>query len=146
MRVVAGSPSAEDVAAISALIQALYRWISGPAGPRDPMVLRAMFCPEGRLAFSHDLGGSWKQVTPAEFTTEVNLKLETAGFYELQLSATLSAFGVIAHVFSIYESRRAPAEPAYARGVNSIELVKQAGEWRVLSMCWDQERAGNPLP
>jgi hypothetical protein len=138
MRVVSGSPSPEDVDAISRRVQGLYEWISGPAGARDSTRLSAMFVPEGRLSFSSDAGASWRRVTTSEFTDEINARLVDAAFYESEVDGELSVFGRVAHVFSSYESRRSPGEQPFARGVNSIQLVRFAGDWRVLSMCWDQ--------
>jgi hypothetical protein len=138
MRVVSGGPSPEDVEGIARRVQGLYEWISGPAGARDATKLSAMFAPEGRLSFSIDAGVSWRRVTTSEFTDEINAKLAGQAFYECEVDGALSAFGLVAHVFSAYESRRSPGEQPFARGMNSIQLVRLAGDWRVLSMCWDQ--------
>ena len=37
-------------------------------------------------------------------------------------------------------------EPAFARGVNSIQLMKDGGRWWVVTIFWDAEREGNPVP
>jgi len=49
-------------------------------------------------------------------------------------------------VFSSYESRRSPAAKPFQRGINSIQLLNNGKRWWVLSILWDEERAGNPLP
>ena len=55
-------------------------------------------------------------------------------------------FGNIAHVFSTCESRRGPGEKPFARGINSFQLVKTGSGWKVMTILWDAEREGNPLP
>ena len=54
----------------------------------------------------------------------------------------------MAQVWSAYEARRSPgdAEPE-RRGINSIQLFRtpEAG-WRIVSMIWDNERAGQTVP
>jgi hypothetical protein len=50
-------------------------------------------------------------------------------------------------VFSAYDSKRTPddAEP-FARGINSIQLLHDGTRWWVVTIFWDSERAGNPIP
>jgi hypothetical protein len=49
-------------------------------------------------------------------------------------------------VFSTYESRHAPDEKPFARGINSIQLVNSGGVWKIAGIVWDSEREGNPIP
>lgn len=59
----------------------------------------------------------------------------------------VEAFGNVAHVWSTYESRRGAADSApYARGVASIQLLKDSGRWWIMNIFWDFEREGNPIP
>jgi hypothetical protein len=69
------------------------------------------------------------------------------GFYEKQIAVRVEQFGNIAHAFSTYESRYAAADPQpFTRGINSIQLLKDANRWWVVSIFWDAERPTNPLP
>ena len=61
------------------------------------------------------------------------------------MSRRVETFGNIAHVFSTYESRRAPGEKPFARGINSFQLVRDAKGWKVMTILWDSEREGNPI-
>lgn len=64
-------------------------------------------------------------------------------FYEIETARKINIFGNIAHVWSIYEARRAPdADELDRRGINSIQLYKDENGWRVISMIWDNERPG----
>ena len=68
------------------------------------------------------------------------------GFYESALVSEPQRFGNMAEVLSSYESRHAPGEKPFQRGVNSFQLVYDGQRWWVLSITWDSERADNPLP
>ena len=68
------------------------------------------------------------------------------GFFESALVSRVQTFGNIAHVFCSYESRNAPGEAPFARGINSIELAFDGKRWWVASILWDEERPDNPLP
>ena len=74
--------------------------------------------------------------------------LEKTGFFEREIARKTEAYGNIMHVFSTYESRRTgdPAEKPFARGINSIQLLKDGNRWWVVSIFWDAERPGNEIP
>ena len=57
----------------------------------------------------------------------------------------VQTFGNVAQVFSSYESRHAPGEAPFARGINSFQLVYDGKRWWVVSILWDEERPDNPL-
>jgi len=71
---------------------------------------------------------------------------EKNAFYESETARRAEIFGNIAHVFSTCESRRGPGEKPFARGINSFQLVKTGSGWKVMTILWDAEREGNPLP
>jgi hypothetical protein len=68
------------------------------------------------------------------------------GFFERQTNLIVEEFGAIAHAFTTYE--KGPWEPrrVQARGINSVQLVKRDGRWFILSITWDEENSGGPLP
>ncbi|HEX6065426.1 MAG TPA: hypothetical protein VFZ04_14445, partial [Longimicrobiales bacterium] len=68
------------------------------------------------------------------------------GFFERQTNLVVEEFGDIAHAFTTYE--KGPYEPRQiqARGINSVQLVKRDGRWYILSITWDEENSGGPLP
>ena len=49
-------------------------------------------------------------------------------------------------MWSSYESRRAPGEAPFARGINSMQLLKDGDRWWIVTIYWDSERPDNPLP
>ena len=63
-------------------------------------------------------------------------------FYEFELAREIEQFGDIAQVWSTYETRRnREARDALGRGINSIQLIREQGAWRVLGLLWDESHA-----
>jgi hypothetical protein len=60
-------------------------------------------------------------------------------FYEFEVARRVQRFGSMAHVWSLYETRRSrSATRALGRGANSIQLIEQDDGWRVLGLLWDE--------
>ena len=93
------------------------------------------------------LGGPAPAVmTVEDYATRAGASFEKNAFYESEVSRRVETFGNIAHVFSTYESRHAPGEKPFARGINSFQLVKSGTSWKVMTILWDSEREGNAIP
>ncbi len=139
---------AGDFDSIESVTRAVYQVISGPAGTRDWVRFRGLFADGGRLiAIRTTAGVSTPAVmTPDEYAQRAGANFEKNAFYESEVARRVESFGAIAHVFSTYESRRAPGEQPFARGINSFQLVQDAKGWKVITILWDAEREGNPLP
>ncbi len=68
-------------------------------------------------------------------------------FYEWEVANRTERFGNIAHVLSVYEARQAPTDSVpMRRGINSIQLFYDGIRWWIISVLWDNEREGNPIP
>ena len=150
----AAAPAANpaDVESPEAMMDALYDVITGPSSQaRDWNRFRSLFLPGARLIYL--------QVTPDGNAIAHPLPVEDfirlagpgytqgAGFWETGIGRRIDRFGNVAHVFSAYESRTtAPDGPVAARGINTVQLVRQQGRWWVASMTWDEERPDNPIP
>jgi len=139
----------EDVASIDAIIRAVYDVISGPAGARDWERERTLFFPGARLIPTRP--GPEGGATADAFDVEGYIASRTPffaenAFYESEVSRRTFRFGNIAHVLSSYEARRAPGQKPFLRGINSFQLFHDGRRWWVLSIAWDNERPGNPLP
>jgi hypothetical protein len=140
-----------DVASPEAIIATLYEVISGGAGQqRDWNRFRSLFVPGARLipvAARPDGSAATRMLSPDEYATTVGPRLTEMGFFEREIGSTTESFGNIMHVFSAYDSRRTAAdEKPFARGINSIQLLKDGSRWWIVSIYWDSERAGNPIP
>jgi hypothetical protein len=138
---------AEDVNSIDSILAALYNVISGPAGDRDWNRFRSLFIPEARLTSAQ------KKKDGSIFLADVEGYVHGAGdyfkthaFYESPIVNRVEKFGNVTQVFSSYESRNAPGEKPFARGVNSIQLFTDGSRWWVVSILWDEETPANPLP
>jgi hypothetical protein len=140
--------NSSDVRSIDSILAALYSVISGPAGDRDWARFRSLFAPDARLT-------SVTKATPdhparlmsaGDYASHAGGYFKTHAFYESALVNRVDRFGNAAQVFSSYESRNAPGEKPFARGVNSIQLFHDKERWWILSVLWDEETATNPLP
>ena len=141
--------NAKDVESIDAIMAALYNVISGPAGERDWNRFRSLFLPEARMGAARkkpDGTFSASTFTPDGYVERAVSYFKEHAFYESELSRKTEQFGQEAHVFSTYESRNAPGEKPFARGINSLQLFNDGKRWYVVSIFWDEERAENPLP
>jgi hypothetical protein len=72
--------------------------------------------------------------------------LASADFYEVEVARREARWGRLAHVMSVYESRRTASGPAFARGINSIELYFDNERWAITAVTWDSHHAGACLP
>jgi len=144
-RVPAAKP--DDVKSMDSILKAVYDVISGPAGDRDWNRFRSLFVPEARLTSATRKDGGPVHLLDVEgYARGAGGYFKTHGFYESAIANRIQRFGNIAQVFSSYESRNAPNEKPFARGVNSIQLFFDGSRWWVLSILWDEEAPANPLP
>lgn len=141
--------TSEDVLTIDGIVAATYDSISS-AGPHGFGRLRALMLSGARLMPMVRVSDGSIAVashTVDEFVAIAQRALEKEGFFEREISRRVERFGNVAHVFSTYESRRAPTDAApFARGINSIQLVFQYGRWWVVSILWQDEALGEKIP
>jgi len=129
----------------SGIPAALDAAISGPAD-KDRACMKALLIPEARLMFvSRGADG-----TPAyrlETLDDWIARTRARGHVvveEKQLDFRIDRYGGIAHIWSLYALHS--DGKAVARGVNSIQAIKQAGGWRITSLMVQAESAAAPLP
>ena len=144
---------ADGTETIEGIVTTLYALISAAKGEaRDWDRFRTMFLPGARLiptnrAIHDGRGGHPPDVMDVEtFIRTGTPVLESMGFDERQIAMRVERFGCVAHVWSTYESRHAPDEAPFARGINSIQLYHDGARWWVVTIYWDSERADNPIP
>lgn len=141
---------ADDTSSPERIVAALYDVISGPAGQaRDWNRFRGLFAPGARLipAAPRRDGAAPAALSPDDYVARTSDAFAKNGFFEREIARRVEAFGTIAHVFSTYESRRAADEARpFARGINSIQLMRHDGRWWIVTVMWDQERPENPVP
>jgi hypothetical protein len=140
-----------DVASIDAIVKALYESISGPkAQPRDFERLRTLFAPNARMiptGVAADGKARLRNWNVEEYITAAGPGLMANGFFEREIGRTTESYGNVWHIMSAYDSRYtlADAKP-FARGINSIQLFNGGDRWYIVSVFWDSERPGNPIP
>jgi hypothetical protein len=139
-----------DVSSMDAIVAALYDVISGPAGQvRDWDRMRSLFVPGARLipSVAGEHGATARVLDVDGYIERAGPTLERNGFFEREIARKTEAFGNIAHLFSTYESRHALSDAApFARGINSIQLLKDGDRWWIVTVFWDAERPNNTLP
>ena len=139
----------EDVNSIDSILTALYGVISGPAGERDWNRFRSLFLPQARLTAATKNADGTAHVRPMgveDYANGAGSYFLQHAFFENPIVNRVETFGNITQVFSSYESRRAPGEAPFARGINSIQLLNDGTRWWIVSILWDEERPDNPLP
>jgi hypothetical protein len=139
----------DDVSSMDAILRAIYDVISGPAGTRDWSRFRSLFLPQARFSqVATNPDGSKMLLTwnVDEFVRDAGTVFAKDPFYEKAIVNRPESFGNVTQVFSSYASRRSPTGKPFERGINSIQLINDGKRWWVLSILWDSERAGNPLP
>ena len=141
-----------DVDTIEDTIRAFYSAISAPAGGTlDRNRLRSLFVPDGRIVAIReprsDRAADVIFLSPDDYANLSDAHTVKEGFFERNPANQVEKFGVMAHVYSMYESRSHPedAKPM-ARGVKSFELLNSANRWYIVQMYWDSERPDNPIP
>jgi hypothetical protein len=139
-----------DVASLDAIVAALYASISGPKdAPRDFDRLRTLFAPNARLiptGVAPDGTTRIRTWTVEEYITAAGPGLMANGFFEREIGRATTSYGNVWHIMSAYDSRNTLESPPFARGVNSIQLFKGSDRWYVVTIFWDSERPGNPIP
>ncbi|HTQ04055.1 MAG TPA: hypothetical protein VMI54_09365 [Polyangiaceae bacterium] len=137
-----------DRAEIDALIKALYEVISfDEGGEPDWRRMQALFSRHARITRITPEGTDYLDLAGFQELAKETFDLGVyTRFFEIEVLRDERRFGGLAHVLSAYETRHSPAavEP-FARGVNSLQLIRERGEWKVLSLFWDEERDDNPL-
>jgi hypothetical protein len=141
----------EDVKSVDAIVAATYDVISGPKGKeRDWNRFRSLFVPDGRLAPTvalPDGRADLRPMTVDQYVERASGGFKANGFFERGIAQKVESFGNIVHVFTTYESRRnADDSTPFARGINSFQLLKDGDRYWVVSIYWDSERPGNPIP
>ena len=130
---------------------ALYRVLSVPPAQRNWEALRPLYHPQARLVRTgvNADGTPFVHVfTLDQYIENIRQLLDDeTQFSEVEVAQESVVFGNVARLTSVYEFNwQSPKEQRRGRGVNFFTLVREAGEWRVMSIVWDNERPGLSLP
>ncbi len=119
--------------------------ITGPAD-KDRACMKALFIPEARMTFvsiAADGAPSYRIETLDDWIARVKTRGH-AMLEEKQLKFQIDRYGNIAHVWSSYALYSDGKQ--VARGINSIQAIKEAGGWRLTGIMVQAESATVPLP
>ena len=119
--------------------------ISGPAD-KDRACMKALLIPEARMMFvSLDADGapSYKLETLDDWIARIKARGH-AMLEEKQLKFHIERYSNIAHLWSSYALYSDGKQ--VARGINSIQAIREAGGWRVTGIMVQAESATAPLP
>ena len=119
--------------------------ITGPAD-KDRACMKALFMPEARMvvvSIGADGATSHTILTVEDWIARVKARGH-AILEEKQLKFLIQRYGNIAHLWSTYALQSDGKQ--VARGINSIQAIKEAGGWRVMGIMWQAESAEAPLP
>jgi hypothetical protein len=133
-------PSAPD--GIPAAIDAA---ITGPAD-KDRACMKALFIPEARMMFA-SLGADGAPTYTLQTLDDWIARVKARGHVmleETQLKFQIERYGNIAQLWSSYALYSDGKQAA--RGINSIQAIKQADGWRVTGIVVQAESAAAPLP
>jgi hypothetical protein len=124
---------------------ALDAAISGPAD-KDRTCMRALLIPEGRLMLA-SIGADGTPNYRLETLDDWISRIKARGhivWEEKQLNFRIDRYGAIAHLWGLYVLRS--DGKAVARGINSIEAIKEAGGWRIAGITVQAEMPTARLP
>lgn len=139
----------QDRRIIREMLRDDYAMLSGPAGPRDYDRVKHYFHPAARLVRT-GIGPDGEPFTTVmsvdDHHADVDEKLARLDFLEEELEHDCEIFGNVARVRSVYRSVYGSGGAAREnRGVNFFNLVRENGEWKIISVVWDNERDGLSL-
>lgn len=139
----AAAPSPEAAAST------LWRALSHPPGvAADVAALEGLFHPDGVV-----IGARYRAGTPtlsigkgSDFIAGMR-QARPSGFYECEVARDVKQYDRFATVYSVVESRTNPAaRKADFTGVNSIQLHRGDDGWKIVSLYYQVEKPGLPVP
>jgi hypothetical protein len=144
------SPESRDVASPEAIVQAVYSVISGPLGAaRDWPRLRSLMAP-GAIFVVTGAGADGvvktRSFSVEDYIAASSKAIASMAFYEHGVVSQIWRYAHIATVVSPYESRHAPGDAPFQRGINTFQLATDGERWRIISISWEGETAAFPLP
>jgi len=113
---------------------------------KDRDCMKALLIPEARMIFV-SLGTGGAPTYRIETLDDWIARVKSRGHAQLeekQLKFRIERYGNIAHLWSSYTLQSDGKQ--VARGINSIQAIKEAGGWRVTGIMVQAESVTAPLP
>jgi hypothetical protein len=139
----------QDVDSPEAIVRASFDVESGPVGaPRDWARQRTLYDPAGSfVATGRDPVTGALQPRRRTFQEYVDMMDEYSvhtGFVDKPLGCITNKRKYVASVTCGYEGRE--GSKVTERGVDIFQLYNDGQRWWILSVVWDKEEPGNPIP
>ena len=129
-----------DQRELDALMQAFYEVISfEEGGAPDWDCMADLFSKHARITRVTPEAIDYLDLSSFRAMAEELLEVGAfTSFFERELDRRMDRFGEVIHVASAYETRTSPGAVDYLeRGVNSLQLIREDGSWKIVSLCWD---------
>ena len=141
----------QKVKTLDSTVETLYAVISGDKGEkRDWDLFNYLFAEGAQLTpLQTDPHGKVhaSYLSPADYVERAGAYLENEGFFEKEIHRVTETYGNLVQIFSTYESYRSSKDTKpFARGINSIQLMKDRGRWYVANITWQGETDEFPIP
>lgn len=140
----------KDTETIESTMQAVLDVISGPAGKKiDVTRWRNLF--RGDVKFiirSKTKEGQMvvRESSVEDYAKNIMPRIEALDFFETVGNLTIDRYGDIAQVFMVYETRKTADGEPFDKGINSFQLLYDQNRWWVVSLMWQAESSGVPIP
>jgi len=146
----AASISPEDAGSLDAVIKAFYESLTFPEGKSPDWVRYKSLFASSAVPCNRTTPGAELRTNLDGFLANFSGRIQSGAikaFYEAEIARTTETFGRLAQVFSTYEKGLNTTDPAkFVRGINSLHLTFRDGRWWIVSIAWEDETPGNPLP
>lgn len=134
---------------VDAAISNLYESITfNKTREPDFEKFRALFVDGAFLISVKDT--TFYKLSVEEFIKNMNRQRKSGSlkaFREYEISRKMDQYGNIAHVFSTYKTNIETAEGSInTRGINSIQLLRKDGQWKITALIWYEENDKYLLP
>jgi len=127
-----------DLQAIQLLIRELYSSISfNRQQAPNWEVLRSHFCDRGQLVRVGLSGVEHYSVSEFIEWVEQARSNGLVSFQEEETDASTHLMGELAHRTSHYRATLDDGRGGSIEGINSIQILKTGGKWKVVSLLWD---------
>ena len=146
----AAQAAAQDTLSLDAVMKAFYESLSFPEGKGPDWVRYKNLFASSAVPCNRTTPGAELVTNLEGFLANFNGRIQSGvikAFYEAEISRTTETYGRLAQVFSAYEKGINTTDPTkFVRGVNSLHLTFRDGRWWIVSIAWEDETPGNPLP
>lgn len=141
----------DDVEAVENFVKDLYNLVSfSPNNLPDWEKVRNKFLDEAVIVL-YDGQDRYNIHSTESFVEDFinfikNFEIENIGFSEKVVSCKTRIIGNMAHCLVLYEAHIPGSQRPPQQGIDSFQLLKRSGEWRIVSVTNEIVRPGVPVP